>query len=144
MCTKIQPSVSIKPRTQALRYDDLLRTHSGMRNPFFNLFPRGKPFETRKSTTDVLASEITSVFFPLRFRITGSIPKSFLQSAEIYFAYNASITELTVTLACQGLLIPPSPIIIPKNSAKLSEYEGNNTFLRWLFLGYLRLKISGI
>src|SRR3989344_6640118 len=52
--------------------------------------------------------------------------------------------ELTVTVACQSLLIPPSPIIIPKNSASGSEYLGNTTFFRWLFFGYFRVSTSAI
>src|SRR3989344_3516905 len=120
----------MSPRTQAFLYDRLFKIHFGILNPVLSLLPRTKPFMTRKSTTDVLARDTIKVFLVFLLRIAGIIPKSFLHVLKMYLAYRASLIEFKVIFACHGLLIPPSPIIIPKNSASNGEYLGRMTFLR--------------
>src|SRR3989338_3737335 len=87
VCTKIHPSVSIKPRIQYILYDFLSRIHVGILRPFLSLLPRIKPFIAKKSTTDVLASDITRAFLVFLFRMAGAIPKSFLHKPETYGVY---------------------------------------------------------
>src|SRR3989344_688056 len=191
------PSVSIRPRRHAIRYSRFFIIHFGIASPPASLFPRIRPFPTRKSTMAVLAretnklprSQAVAVFYfenhsvlnvrlitgsllsstpacrqaggKLRFprppflmrihprsqavgefcawikaslvfllRIAGKTSKRCTQRRTTCTAYSLSARAFRVIFACQGLFIPPSPSIAPKNSASYEDRFGIITVLR--------------
>src|SRR3989344_4546821 len=82
------PSVSIRPRRHAIRYSRFFIIHFGIASPPASLFPRIRPFPTRKSTMAVLARE------------TNKLPRS--QAVAVFYFENHSV--LNVRLITGSLL----------------------------------------